>query len=128
MQQVALGAGWSAQGGMMRNGLGSLGGNSATEALQHLIEGSMPFPSVLPGSAQVRFTSDSNSLQLRLANKAGSGVFYVWHGADEAAAHMRLESSHAPAFIDVVCTQGALRGHFKGLLFSSSQVWRCVAV
>jgi len=119
--QVQLGAGWSAQGSVMRNGLGNVAGWSATEALQHLIEGSMPFPAHLPASAQVRFSKDTNSVQLRMGSKGGSGVFYVWHAADDAAAHLRLEASDAPAFIDILCTQGALAGHYKGLLFSSPQ-------
>ena len=35
----------------------------------------------------------------------------------------RLDATDAPAFVDVMCTQGssALRGHLKGLLFSSPQ-------
>jgi len=125
--QVQLGAGWSAQGSVMRNGLGNAAGWSATEALQHLIEGSMPFPAHLPASAQVRFSKDTNSVQLRMGSKGGSGVFYVWHAADDAAAHLRLEASDAPAFIDILCTQGALAGHYKGLLFSSPQVWSSLA-
>jgi len=125
--QVQLGAGWSAQGSVMRNGLGNVAGWSATEALQHLIEGSMPFPAHLPASAQVRFSKDTNSVQLRMGSKGGSGVFYVWHAADDAAAHLRLEGSDAPAFIDILCTQGALAGHYKGLLFSSPQVWSSLA-
>ena len=123
--QVQLGAGWSAQGSVMRNGLGNVA--SATEALQHLIEGSMPLPAHLPASAQVRFSKQTNSVQLRLGSKGGSGVFYVWHAADDAA-HLGLESSDAPAFIDILCTQGALAGHYKGLvLFSSPQVWSSLA-
>lgn len=125
-QQVALPAGWSPAPTLMRNGLGAQGGSgasiSALEAMQRLIDGSAPFPSALPEAAQMRFSKDSNSLQVRLGPKAGSGVFYVWHPADEGPVQTRLEASHSPAFLDVTCTQGAIRGHFKGLVFSSNKV------
>ena len=124
--QVALAAGWSPAAAMMRDGLGNGGGTTAVEAMQRLIDGSTPFPSVLPSAAQIRFSKDSNSLQLRLGQKAGSGVFYVWHPADEGPAQSRLAASHAPAFVDIICTQGALRGRLKGLLFSSNKVRDCL--
>ena len=85
LQQVSLAAGWSPAPALIRNGLA--GGTSAVEAMQRLIDASTPFPPVLPSAAQLRFSKDSNSLQLRLGQKAGSGVFYVWHPADEGAAH-----------------------------------------
>jgi len=118
--QVALAGGWAPAAPVLQQGLRA--GVTATQAMQHLIQGSAPFPSVLPVAAQVRFARETNSLQLRVGKKAGSGVFYVWHPADEGSALQRLDSTDAPAFVDVLCTQGAIRGHFKGLLFSSAQV------
>jgi hypothetical protein len=54
--------------------------------MQRLVQGSYPVPTETPSSALMRFSKDSNSLQLRMGSKVGSGVFYAWHPADEAAA------------------------------------------
>ena len=47
--------------------------------------------------------------------------FFIFGAGSE-----RLGLSYAPSYIDVLCTQGAVRGHMKGLLFSTSQVAVCV--
>jgi len=93
-------------------------GADGTEALQRVVEGSSPFPSQLPSRAQLRFSRESNQLQLRLGDRMASGTFYIWHPADDGDHGMGLNDS--PASIDLVLTQGSIVGTMHGLLYSNS--------
>ena len=87
--QVALSSGWSPAPAVLGNGIGGDGGASLTptQAMHALIQASVPFPSALPAAGQMRFSKESNSVMVRMGAAVGSGVYYVWHPADDADLH-----------------------------------------